>query len=172
MDSAKDMNIRLVVDDEESLYTKYSPDNEFDEAVKGYIRAKALTKGEHQSISLTVISKEPIDEDRFRAAVSDWIADERAVFQKIQRDTIRMMIGMLVLGSVMVILSLVLEQHFEVLKHSLIPIFGALALSKAAESMIITLPVNNANKRLLNEMGEHRRINFEYGLKTDDSPQS
>ena len=66
------------------------------------------------------------------------------------------------------ILSLTLEQHFEVLKHSIIPVLSALALSKAAEYMINKLPINNAKKRLLNEMEENSVVIFECGPESED----
>ena len=82
MNHAEQQNIRLVVDDEQALYTSFSPEDEFDESVKSYIRSKAASKDQTKSISLTVISKEPMDEERFRAAVSNWIRDERELKKK------------------------------------------------------------------------------------------
>ena len=64
----KENNIRLLVKDEQSLYSPFSPDAEFSEPVKSYIRAKTLGDDFKQQIKLTVISSAPLDEERFRTA--------------------------------------------------------------------------------------------------------
>ena len=163
MDQTEQKKITLVVEDEQALYTKFSPEHEFNESVKSYIRSKTAGKGDHQSISLTVISREPLDENRFRSAVSNWVRDEKVVFGKVEKDMIRTLIGLLVFGSVMIVLSLALQQRFELLKYSLIPILGSLALSKAAGILVLKMPVSAANKKLISEMEETSVITFEYG---------
>jgi hypothetical protein len=82
MDNAEQKNIRLVVDDEPKLYTPLSPEDEFNEPVKAYIRSKIAGKDDCQSISLTVMSRDLLNEEKFRSAVSNWIRDEKAVFRK------------------------------------------------------------------------------------------
>ncbi len=69
------------------------------------------------------------------------------------KDTIRMLIGLLVVGSVMVVLSLALQKRFEVLSYSLIPIMGSLALGNAASILAIDLPTYGVKKRMITEMG-------------------
>ena len=81
MDNAEQKNVRLVVDDEQKLYTPFNPDDEFSEPVKAYIRTKITGKEDHQSISLTVMSHDPVNEERFRSAVSNWIRAEKALFR-------------------------------------------------------------------------------------------
>ena len=163
MDQTEQMNITLVVDDEQSLYNKFSPDPEFSEPVKAYIRSKVVSKGDHQGIGLTVQSRSPLDEEKFRSAVSDWIRDEKALFRKLEKELLRTMVALLIVGSILIILSLTLEKHVEVLKYSLIPILGSLALSKAAGIMVIKIPANTKNRKLINEMEENSVITFEYG---------
>ena len=156
------LNITLVVDDEQSLYTKFSPEADFCDSVKSYIRSKVAAKVDGQGICMTVRSRTPLDEARFRSAISSWISDEKAIFQKVERDLLRALASLLIVGSVMIVLSLSLEKLVEVLKYSLIPILGSLALSKAAGIMIINMPINSRNKKLLREMEEESRITFEY----------
>jgi hypothetical protein len=171
MDQSEQKDITLVVDDEQALYTKFSPEHEFNESVKSYIKSKAAGKGDHQSISLTVVSQGPVDEERFRAAVANWIRDEKAVFGRVEKDLIRTLVGLLVFGSIMIVLSMALQQRFELLKYSLIPILGSLALSKAAGILVLKMPVSAANKRLIHEMEENSVIKFEVGRGSpgDDS---
>ena len=156
-------NITLVVDDEQSLYNKFSPEAEFSESAKAYIRSKIAAKGDHQGLGLTVRSRDPLDEEKFRSAVSSWIRDEKAIFRKIERGLLRTLAALLIVGSVLIVLSLALEKHVEVLKYSLIPILGSLSLSKAAGIMVLKMPINSKNKRLINEMEDSSVITFEYG---------
>lgn len=153
--------IWLVVDDEQTLYTTYSPENEFSESVKQYIRSKIATKDARHSISLTVMSRDPLDEERFRDAVSNWVRDEKAIFRKTRKDLIRMLVERLILGSTLILLSLGLQSKFEVLKYSLIPVMSSLALSKAASILILELPTNARYKKLLKDMEEGSVITFE-----------
>ena len=175
MGKAEKINISLVVDDEQQLYTTYSPEDEFSEAVKQYIRSKIATKDAHQSISLTVMSRNPLNEERFRSAVSNWVRDEKAIYQKTRKDLIRMLVERLILGSALILLSLPLQKQFEVLKYSLIPVRSSLALSKAASSLILELTTNAKYKKLLKEMEEYSVTTFEYGYSqnaSDDAPQN
>ncbi len=162
MNHMEPKNIRLVVDDEQALYSSFSAEDEFSESVKSYIRSKAASKDIRQSISLTVIARKPIDEGRFRSSVANWISGEKAFFSKNEKDTSRMLIGELVFGSIMIILSLTLQKQFEVLQYSLLPIMGSLALSSAAKTLIMELPMNLAKKRMLKELESESVITFEY----------
>lgn len=163
MDKTEKKNVRLVVDDEQALYTRFSPENEFTASVKDYIRSKLVGKGLHQSIHLTVMSREPLDEERFLSAVLSWVKDEKAQFQNSRRDMMRMLTVLLTVGSVLIIVSLFLQQRYELLKYSLVPIFGSLCLSKAAGIILLDLPTNDAYKKLLNEMEQKSITTFEYG---------
>ncbi len=162
MNHMEPKNIRLVVNDEQALYSNFSAEDEFSESVKSYIRSKAASKGTRQSISLTVIAREPIDEKKFRLSVANWISEERAVFSKNEKDTSLMMIGKLVFGSIMIVLSLNLQKQYEVLQYSLLPIMGSLALSSATKTLILELPINMAKKKLLRELESESVITFEY----------
>ena len=171
MDNAEQKNIRLVVDDEQKLYTPFSPEDEFNEPVKAYIRSKIAGKDDYQSISLTVMSRDLLNEEKFRSAVSNWIRDEKAMFQKTGKDLMRMLVGLLIVGSILIVLSLALEKQVEVLKYSLLPVMGSLSLSRAAGIMVLKLPTNTANKRRINEMEQNSVITFEYGYEqnTEDN---
>lgn len=156
-------SIQLIVDDEEALYSQFSPEDEFGESVKAYVRSKATDKTRHQGISMTVVSQKPIDENRFRSAVSNWIKDERAMFKRTEKETLITLFGSLAFGSLMIVLSVMLGQQYEVLQYSLIPIMGSLALGKAASILVMTLPITSANKTLLEEMEDTSTITFRYG---------
>ncbi len=160
--------VSLVVEDEKALYTTLSPDDEFSEPVKKYIRAKILCMDHSNSINLTVISKKPIDEDRFRSAMSNWGRDELALLKIDNKDTVRTLIGLLAFGSVMVILSLALQNRFDFLSYSLMPIMGSLALGNAAGILTLDLPTYGVKKRMITEMGEHSFITFVYDSEKQD----
>ena len=162
MNNSNAMNIKLIVNDEESLYMPLSPDAEFAEPVKMYIRSKLAEEKYDEGICLTVISKNPIDEDRFRAAAKNWIRAEKTSFRIQEKNTIRMLIGTLIFGSVMLLLCLSLEKIIDVLQYSLMPIMGSLALSKSASIIIMDVPLIRAKRWILEGMEKKNVITFEY----------
>ena len=151
MGNAEQTNIKLIVDDEQSLYVSFSPEDEFSDSVKSYIRSK-LSDGMHsrQGIDMTVISRKPIDEERFRSAVSNWIRDEKESFNKREKETRISLIGGLVFGSLLLILSIVMEQRVEVLKYS--------------------LPTIRVERWFFTEIEKNSVITFEYVHEEDPSP--
>ena len=163
MDCSKIKDIKLVVNDEEDLYNHFSPEDEFDESVKSYIRSKITDTIKTKSISLTVISHDPIDEDRFHKAVADWINDEKAAFKINERSTLLTLLGSLVFGSIMLLLCLSLEKTIDVLQYSLMPIMGSLALGKAASILVEDLPIIKAQRWVIGEIEKSNVITFEYG---------
>ena len=163
MDELKPMNIRIAVEDESSLYNQFSPEAEFSGALKEHIRSKTAVKDEHQSIYLTVMSQVPLDEERFRSAVSNWIRDEKVVFRKRIKDLIYKLAVHLITGSVLIILSLLLQERFEMLKYSLLPIMASFGLGNAVGIILEELPNSGRMKFLLKEMEQYSVITFEYG---------
>ena len=155
-------NIRLVVDDEPSLYSTFSPEDEFSDSVKGYIRSKMITGGFKRYAGLTVISRKPIDEDRFRLAITNWVRDEKEVFKRDKIETLRLLIGMLIFGSVLMVFSIKLQQKYEVARYSLVPIMGSLSLSRATGILIIDLPILSSKIKALNRMEKGSVVTFEY----------
>lgn len=149
----------------------FSPEDEFDESVKTYIRSK-LSDGMHsrQGIDMTVISREPMNEERFRTAVSNWIKDEKASFRKKEKETLITLIGSLFFGSLLLIVSLLMEQRIEVLKYSLLPIMGSLALGSAASTLIVDLPTIKVERWFFKEIEENSVITFEYVHEENASP--
>ena len=73
-----------------------------------------------------------------------------------------MLIGLLAFGSIFLMVSLALQQRFEVLKYSLLPIMGSLALSKATGILLIDMPTIRAQRWMLNELEKKNMITFEY----------
>ena len=171
MGNAEQTNIKLIVDDEQSLYVSFSPEDEFSDSVKSYIRSK-LSDGMHsrQGINMTVISRKPIDEERFRSAVSNWIRDEKASFRRKERETRIALIGGLIFGSLLLILSIAIEKQVDVLKYSLLPIMGSLALGKAASILAVDVPTIRVQRWFFNEIEEKSVITFEYANEENNSP--
>ena len=163
MNQTERMHIRLVVENEESLYNHLSAEDEFSEAVKKYLRAKTACRYDHQGIALTVMSREPVNEERFLSAKSNWIREEKALFQKSEKDFLLALVVHLILGSVLIILSLSLIKKAEWLSHSLLPIFASICLGKAAEIMVTGLPSNGRAKELIREVEQNSLITFAYG---------
>ena len=173
MDDKKQKNIKIIVQDEKTLYTPFSPEPEFNDPVKKYIRSKIVGSENNMNLNLTVISQKPIDEEKFRAAISNWIRDEEIVFRSDEKNTLRMLIGLLVFGSIMLIMSLNLQNHFEVLKYSLLPILGSLSLSRATGILVIDIPTIRAKKWILHGMEKNNMITFEYdGLTHENEEQN
>ena len=163
MDSKKRTKITIKADDENSLYSSFSPEPEFSYEVQFYIKTKAEGEDTGNIIDLHVVSQEPVDEDRFRTAASNFFRQEKAMLRIKEKETMRMLIGSLVIGSVLIVLSIVLEQRFEVVTYSLLPIMASLALGNAAGILLVDMPTVRAEKWMLNEMEKNSRIIFEYG---------
>ena len=152
--------IRLLVKNEKDLYTRFSPEDEFEYRLKNYLRSKIACSGFKNSIRLTVLSPSAIDENRFRAAVSNWIRDERAVFQQEASTSKRLLTGLLIIASILITMSLALVEHFSVLSYTIIPVLGSVALGKAAAICITELPIINIKLKLLREMEKNNAISF------------
>ena len=163
--------IRLVVEREQNLYSSFSPEVELDDSVKGYIRSKIRGMDHSEHIDLHIISKVPLDEERFRTAMAKWGEDELALLKMNYKDTFRMLIGTLILGSVLLILNLLLQKRSELVKYTLIPIIASMALGRAAGILAIDLPTYGAKKRLINGMRKNSLITFEYGHDKNDKGQ-
>lgn len=161
-------NIKLIVSDEKDLYSKFSPEDEFNDSVKAYIKSKITDESSTMGISLTVVSPKPLDEEKFRAAAASWIRDEKAKFRAKEKNTFFMLIGLLIFGSIMLILCLSLQKNIFELQYSLMPIMGSLALSKATGILVIDMPVIQAQKWILNAMNKNNVIQFEYESDSND----
>lgn len=162
MSHTEQMNIRLVVDDEQELYTSFSPEDELDGSVKAYLRSKISANKYNSNLRLTVIPRKPMDEEKFRRAVSYWIKDEKESFSIEEKSTVRMLIGLLIFGSIMILACLSLQKTIDVLQYSLMPILGSLSLSRAASILIIDMPTIRAKRWILGSMEKHNVITFEY----------
>lgn len=162
MSHTEQMNIRLVVDDEQELYTSFSPEDELDGSVKAYLRSKIAANKYNSNLRLTVIPRKPMDEEKFRRAVSYWIKDEKESFSIEEKSTVRMLIGLLIFGSIMILACLSLQKTIDVLQYSLMPILGSLSLSRAASILIIDMPTIRAKRWILGSMEKHNVITFEY----------
>lgn len=154
-------DITLLVNEENDLYIPFSPEAEFDPGVKNYIRSKVAGSDYNSSINLKVISSAPIDEERFRSAVKNWISEEKTIAKQESKITNRTLIGLLVIASLFIILSLHLSKHFGVLSYTIIPVLGSVALGRASGIFIIDLPTNRAKQVLLSELGMKSTIVFE-----------
>ena len=162
MHHVEQMNIILVVEDEKSLYTNFSPAAEFSHDVKDYIKSKIAGEEDNKSVQLTVVSQDPLDEEKFRSAVSNWISDEKKVLRQSEKNTMRLFFGLLVFGSIMILLSSVLVSRFTVLQNTLIPIMGSVSLTRAVRTLIIDVPKVRAQKWILKEMEKNNVVSFEY----------
>lgn len=160
-DHKEPKNIRIVVEDEEALYTKLSPEDEFNDSIKSYIRAKISGRGFNRYTGLTVISRKPIDEDRFRSAVSNWVRDEEDVFKSDRYEKVCLLIGLLLFGSALVVFGIKLQDKYEVARYSLVPIMGSLSLSRATGILVIDLPLLSSKIKLLKRVENGSMITFE-----------
>ncbi len=160
MDQSGISDIRLYAENEAVLYAPFAPE-EFNDKVKGHLRTKVTGKDFNNSVRLVVTSPGPLDEDRFHKAVENWIRDEKAMFMQEEKRTARLMRGMLIIGSVLIVLSLFLEGYAESFSYSLIPIMGSVALGRVASTCIIDWPVIKAKRKLIDEISQASTVVFE-----------
>lgn len=154
-------DVKLIVTNEESLYLPFSDGDEFSFSVRDYIKTKYSGAEIGDFLRLTVVSSAPIDEDRFRSAVTNWVQEEKLKFRQEEKTTNRMLIGMLVIASLFIILSLQLEKQVAALSYTIIPVLGSVALGRAAGICLTDLPINRARKQMLNDMEQNSPIIFE-----------
>lgn len=155
-------DIRLLVNNEQDLYTPLSPESEFRQEVKDYIRKKAACADYNNNFRLRVICSSPVDEQKFRAAVASWAREEKISFSQESKATNRLLVGMLVIASVFIILSLYLAKYLSVLSYTIVPVLGSVALGRAAGIFLSDLPINTAKQRLIDEWEKKSIIVFEY----------
>ncbi len=162
MDNTERVDVRVAVDDERQLYTPFSTEDEFSESFKRFVRTKMAGGKDSKGYTMTVVAKQPLDEERFRKAMTNWTRDERTALMTNERNTLRMLVGLLIFGSIMFVLSLSLVKQNAVLQYSLLPIIGSLSLSKAAGILVIDIPTIRAKKWIIKEMESNNLITFEY----------
>lgn len=155
-------DIRLLVNNEQDLYTPLSPESEFRQEVKDYIRQKGSCADYNNNFRLRIICSAPIDEERFRAAVANWAREEKITFSQESKVTNRLLVGMLVIASVFIILSFYLAKYFSVLSYTIVPVFGSVALGRAAGIFLSDLPINRARQKLIDEWEKKSIVVFEY----------
>lgn len=63
MNNAESVNITIVADNEEKMYQQFSPEDEFSDPMKAYIRSKMASADYRQHIDITVKAREPINEE-------------------------------------------------------------------------------------------------------------
>ncbi len=74
----------------------------------------------------------------------------------------RLFFGLLVFGSIMILLSSFLVSRFTVLQNTLIPIMGSVSLTRAVRTLIIDVPKVRAQKWIFKEMEKNNVVSFEY----------
>ena len=165
MEQTEKNNIRIAVEEETDLYSPFSPEPEFSTQAQTYLRSKmARIYGLDfpNGIILTVIARKPVNEEKFRSAAANWITQEKEVFRISEKENRRLFTALLLFGSIMVMLSLALVKRFELLQHTLLPIMGSLALSKATGMLLFDFPENKAKRKILDQMEKKNVIVFEY----------
>ncbi len=155
-------NVRILVTDEALLYSPFSPDDEFHSDFKLYIRSKMSVGAYDRRVKMTVLSRVRLDEDKFRRAVADWVREEQALFARKYTETIRLLIGLLAVGSIMILLCLGFRTQSSVLRYSILPVMGSLSLTRAGGILLIDLPTVKATKWLIRELEHNSEIVFEY----------
>ncbi len=153
--------ITLVVKQEKDLYSVFSPDDEFHEYVKSYIRSKMMLNGYKKNTRLNVIFDEPLDKEKFRSAASNWARDEKALFKRNEKKTYLTLASLLAFGSLMILLTLFLQKSITELQYSIIPIMGSLSLSRAAGILILDMPTIRARRYIIGQMEKESTITFE-----------
>ena len=156
------LNIKILVKDEQDLYMRFSPADEFSDSLKRYIRSKTACADQDQHIKLEVTSSAPLDQERFRSAAANWINEEKALFrQEFKRNNLSQ-IRMLILGIVFIIIGMLLESYINMMPliYMAITTIGSFGLGRAVAAWIEQLPENRKMLQLTNEMEKTSLIEF------------
>ncbi len=154
-------DIKIVVNDEDSLYVPYSPESEFSDGIKSYIRSKVAEASSGSGIRLIVMSPSAINEEKFKTAITNWIRDQRAVFEREDKITTRTLVSLLVFASLFIILSMYLSKYDNVFSYTIIPVLGSVALGRAAGMFISEMPVSKGKKYYLDMVEKNSTVIFE-----------
>ena len=154
-------DIRLIVENENSLYVPYSPESEFNEGLKSYIRSKVAELSSGSGIRLIVMSPSAMDEEKFKTAIRSWTRDQKAVFAREDKITSRTLISLLVFASFFIILSIYLSKYDNVFSYTIIPVLGSVALGRAAGMFITELPVSKGKKHYMDMVEKNSTVVFE-----------
>ncbi len=159
MDQHASDTVTLIVRDEDSLYTPFSPDGEFSDSVKRYIVSKVSPANHDYAIRMRVISSVPLDEERFREAVRSWVSAEKKAFSQESKVSRRMLIGMLAVASAFIFLSIFMQTRIEVLKYTIIPVLGSVALgNRAKRQMIDQIEQNSTIEFIVKDTPQERSV--------------
>lgn len=154
--------IRILAEDEQSLYTPLSPDDEFSEPVKTYIRSKLLGYNLKHQLKLTVISSSPLDEEKFKSATANWVKDEKAVFDRKERYSTILPTVMFIIGGLVVVLMSLLRKYFDPIEYAVIVIIGTAVMGRGVTNWYEHVPAIRTRKWLTNEIEKTSTIVFEY----------
>ena len=88
-----------------------------------------------------------------------------------QKNNLRTLIGLLVVGSILIIASISLQQFNELLRYTLLPVMGSLALSRSARILILEMPVVNAKQKIIKQIEQSNKIIFKYDDDTDNASE-
>ncbi|MCR5034606.1 MAG: hypothetical protein K6B42_04195 [Clostridia bacterium] len=152
--------IRLVVEDEQSLYSPFSPDCEFNENVKQYIRSKASLGDYRQPMELIVISSSPLDEERIRSAIANWVKDEKTLFIRKEKQSTQLPSAMFIIGASIIILITLLRQFIEPLTYAVILIIGTAVLGRGVTNWYEHTLGIKAKRWLISELNKTNMIVF------------
>ena len=154
-------DIRIIVENENSLYVPYSPESEFNEGIKSYIRSKVAEESSGSGIRLIVMSSSPINEEKFKTANRNWIRDQKAIFAREDKISTRTLLALLVFASLFIILSMYLSKYDNVFSYTIIPVLGSVALGRAAGMFITELPVSKGKKYYMDMVEKNSTVVFE-----------
>ena len=71
-----------------------------------------------------------------------------------------MLIGMLAVASALIFLSIFMQTRIEVLKYTIIPVLGSVALGRATGICITELPINRAKRQMIDQIEQNSTIEF------------
>jgi len=110
---------------------------------------------------LTVISSSPLDEERFRSAIANWIKDEKTLFIRKEKQSVQLPSAMFIIGASIIILITLLRQFIELLTYAVILIIGTAVLGRGVTNWYEHTLGIKAKKWLLSELNKTNVIVFQ-----------
>ena len=159
--------IKLDIEKESDLYCPYNSDHELSSDIGEYYLSKVKERGIKDSIVIRISSLEPLDEERVRNSIGNWLRSADNEYKREARENRIRQIAYFAVGLVFIVISLVLDNYMKTLMFTIFSTIGSLAIS---ESALIWLE-ENPKIALVRKLAEKwlKSLDIEFVLKDSES---
>ncbi len=139
--------MKIKIDNESELYNSFDKFEEtLSEDLISYINNKEAIAPIKEKEDIEIISTPKIDEDKFKKAFEKYCNEQLMLIDKQQKINRTKQIGMLVVGIVFIIFSLVLANKINLITLEIVSTIGSFSIWESANSWLLESKVIRYNK--------------------------